>query len=109
MEVGGGGHVAGCLVAGVAVGLAHEENREAESQAGVSDAEEERLEPQASVGGDDTGHQGGDGDGALAAASLRPMAKPRRLLRARGRAARRLLVGLPDWRLAGLPVPAGQG
>ncbi|MGH8999380.1 MAG: ArsR/SmtB family transcription factor [Acidimicrobiia bacterium] len=32
-----------------------------------------------------------------------------RLLRGRGRSARRLLDGLPEWRLAGLPVAAGQG
>ena len=32
-----------------------------------------------------------------------------RLLRARGRPARRLVDGLPEWRLAGLPVTAGQG
>jgi rhodanese-related sulfurtransferase len=31
-----------------------------------------------------------------------------RLLRARGRPARRLLDGLPEWRLAGLPVAVGQ-
>ena len=31
-----------------------------------------------------------------------------RLLRGRGRAARRLLEGLPEWRLAGLPVACGQ-
>jgi rhodanese-related sulfurtransferase len=30
------------------------------------------------------------------------------ILRARGRAARRLADGLPEWRLAGLPVAAGQ-
>jgi rhodanese-related sulfurtransferase len=31
-----------------------------------------------------------------------------RLLRARGRAARRLAGGMPEWRLAGLPVTAGE-
>lgn len=31
------------------------------------------------------------------------------LLRGRGRRARRLVDGLPEWRLAGLPVAAGQG
>ena len=31
-----------------------------------------------------------------------------RLLRARGRAARRLAGGMPEWRLAGLPVTTGQ-
>jgi rhodanese-related sulfurtransferase len=32
-----------------------------------------------------------------------------RLLRGLGRSARRLVDGLPEWRLAGLPVAAGQG
>lgn len=32
-----------------------------------------------------------------------------RFLRGRGRAARRLVDGLPEWRLAGLPVASGQG
>jgi rhodanese-related sulfurtransferase len=32
-----------------------------------------------------------------------------RLLRARGRTARRLAGGMPEWRLAGLPVAAGEG
>jgi rhodanese-related sulfurtransferase len=32
-----------------------------------------------------------------------------RLLRARGRAARRLAGGMPEWRLAGLPVAVGEG
>jgi rhodanese-related sulfurtransferase len=32
-----------------------------------------------------------------------------RVLRQRGRPARRLVDGLPEWRLAGLPVAAGQG
>jgi rhodanese-related sulfurtransferase len=31
-----------------------------------------------------------------------------RLLRGRARRARRLVDGLPEWRLAGLPVAAGQ-
>ena len=34
------------LVARVAVGLAHEESRQAEAERGVGDAEEERLGPQ---------------------------------------------------------------
>lgn len=32
-----------------------------------------------------------------------------RILRGRGRRARRLMDGLPEWRLAGLPVASGQG
>jgi rhodanese-related sulfurtransferase len=32
-----------------------------------------------------------------------------RLLRGRGRRARRLVDGLPEWRLAGLPIAVGQG
>ena len=54
------------FLAGVAVGLAHEERREPETERGVGEAEEERLGPQPVLGGDEPGRQRGDGDRAVA-------------------------------------------
>ena len=54
------------LVAGVAVGFAHEEGRETEAEPGKGDPEVERFGAKPVMGGDRTGGQRGKGDGAIA-------------------------------------------
>jgi len=48
---------------GVRAGLADQQRRQPQAEAGVGQAEEERFGTQPGVGGDQAGQVGGDGDG----------------------------------------------
>ncbi len=85
-------------------GVADREHRKGQPGGGITRAERFRCRSQPEPGGQVPGGQRGDGD-AEVARGLAPDAV--RLLRARGFSARPLEGGLPDWRLAGLPVAAG--
>ena len=61
-----GRDVGGGFVAGVVLGLAHEQGGESEAETGERDAEEERLGSQSVLLGDVTGRECGEGDGAVA-------------------------------------------
>ena len=66
MEPSARGDMCGRFVTGVAVGLAHEQRRQAQAERGVGDAEEERLGPEPVAGGDEPGGERGEGDRAVA-------------------------------------------
>ena len=67
-----GGDVVGGFVARMAAGFSYKEHRQSESEAGVGDAEEERLGAQSGVFGDVAGRERGDRDGPVACGFVHP-------------------------------------
>ena len=64
------------LEVGVVAGLADQQHRQPKAEAGVGQAEEERLGPQPGPGRDQAGEVGGDGDGQVAGGLVQAHGQP---------------------------------
>jgi hypothetical protein len=68
----GGVDVGARLVAGMAMGLADEDRRQAEAESGEGHAEEERVRSEPRPGGDEAGREGGDRHRAIPGGLVEP-------------------------------------